>query len=262
MDHEAPNHPMTSVLKGLIAVGVCLGAILTGLGWLAHWWPALDLVNNGLPATAAGAVLLVCLGAITRDWRLIVASALLATINVALVVSALQGAAADAAPGSERFLRIATFNLWAGNERMDNVAKFLGDTDADAVVLQEMTTEHWSTLHQALGSRYPYSLGEAGLVILSKHPILAEGRIDRPGYPPWMSLMLRWARIEVNGTTFELVGSSRAALLSRARGRGHRGGDAIRASPDAASHRCRGFQHEPLDGEAGALHGSDGAQAL
>jgi endonuclease/exonuclease/phosphatase (EEP) superfamily protein YafD len=206
MDHEAPNHPMTSVLKGLIAVGVCLGAILTGLGWLAHWWLALDLVNNGLPATAAGAVLLVCLGAITRDWRLIVASALLATINVALVVSAPQGAAADAAPGSERFLRIATFNLWAGNERMDNVAKFLGDTDADAVVLQEMTTEHWSTLHQALGSRYPYSLGEAGLVILSKHPILAEGRIDRPGYPPWMSLMLRWARIEVNGTTFELVG--------------------------------------------------------
>ena len=139
MDHEAPNHPMTSVLKGLIAAGVCLGAILTGLGWLAHWWPALDLVNNGLPATAAGAVLLVCLGAITRDWRLIVASALLATINVALVVSAPQGAAADAAPGSERFLRIAAFNLWAGNERMDNVAKFLGDTDADAVVLQEMT---------------------------------------------------------------------------------------------------------------------------
>ena len=151
MDHEAPNHPMTSVLKGLIAVGVCLGAILTGLGWLAHWWLALDLVNNGLPATAAGAVLLVCLGAITRDWRLIVASALLATINVALVVSAPQGAAADAAPGSERFLRIATFNLWAGNERMDNVAKFLGDSDADAVVLQEMTTEHWSTLHQTLG---------------------------------------------------------------------------------------------------------------
>ena len=32
MDHEAPNHPMTSVLKGLIAAGVCLGAILTGLG--------------------------------------------------------------------------------------------------------------------------------------------------------------------------------------------------------------------------------------
>jgi endonuclease/exonuclease/phosphatase (EEP) superfamily protein YafD len=130
-------------------------------------------------------VLLVCLAAITRDWRLIVPSALLAAINVALVVSALQGAAAAATRRSERFLRVATFNLWAGNERMDDVAKFLADTDADAVVLQEMTADHWSTLHQALGSGYPYSLGEAGLVILSKHPILAEGRIDRPGYPPW-----------------------------------------------------------------------------
>ncbi|HEV7462779.1 MAG TPA: endonuclease/exonuclease/phosphatase family protein [Methyloceanibacter sp.] len=147
---------MTSVLKGLIAACVCAGAILTGLGWLAHWWPPLDLVNSGLPATAAGTVLLFCLAAITRDWRLIVASALLAAINVALVVSALHGAAADAAPGSERFLRIATFNLWRGNERMDDVAKFLADTDVDAVVLQEVTAAHWSTLHQALGS--PLSL--------------------------------------------------------------------------------------------------------
>ena len=47
---------MTSWLKGLIVAGVLLGASLTGLGLLAQWWPALDIVNNGLPFVAAGAV--------------------------------------------------------------------------------------------------------------------------------------------------------------------------------------------------------------
>jgi endonuclease/exonuclease/phosphatase family metal-dependent hydrolase len=61
-------------------------------------------------------------------------------------------------------------------------------------------------LRQALHTRYPFSVGDWGIVILSKHPILAEGRIDRPGYPPWISLMLRWVRIEVNGTPLDLAG--------------------------------------------------------
>lgn len=74
------------------------------------------------------------------------------------------------------------------------------------MVLQEVTRRHGTALRQALQSRYPFSLGDTGIVILSKHSILAEGRIDRPGYPPWSSLMLRWARLDVNGTTFELAG--------------------------------------------------------
>jgi endonuclease/exonuclease/phosphatase (EEP) superfamily protein YafD len=197
---------MTSWLRGLIVACVLLGACLTGLGLLAQWWPALDLVNNGLPFVAAGAVLILGLAAVTQDWRLILPAALLAAVNILLVIATLHGAAVEAAPGSQRFLRIATFNLWSGNDRMDEVAKFLAKIDADAVVLQEVTREHGAVLRQALQSRNPYILGETGLVILSKHPILAEGRIDRPGFPPRISLMLRWARLDVNGTTFELVG--------------------------------------------------------
>lgn len=103
---------------------------------------------------------------------------------------------------------VVTFNLWDRNERMDDVVKFLAEADADAVALQEVTREHGTALRQALGSLYPFALGETRLVILSKHTILAEGRIDRPGYPPWISLMLRWARarLDVNGTVFELAG--------------------------------------------------------
>jgi endonuclease/exonuclease/phosphatase (EEP) superfamily protein YafD len=84
--------------------------------------------------------------------------------------------------------------------------KSLAETDADVVVLQEVTRDHASKLQEVLGARYPYRLGETGLVILSKHPIIAEGLVDRPRCPPRISLMLRWARLDIDGTMFELAG--------------------------------------------------------
>lgn len=197
---------MRAWLKGLTVAGLIVGAGLTLLGLLARWWPTLDLVNNGLLFVTAGAIALLCLALASRDWRLIAPAALLAAVNVMLVIAALPGAAADAAPGSPRFIRVVTFNLWHHNDRMNDVAKFLAETDADAVVLQEATKPHIALLRQALRSQYPFSVGDWGIIILSKHPILADGRVDRPGYPPWISLMVRWVELEVNGTKFELAG--------------------------------------------------------
>ncbi|MBC8013807.1 MAG: hypothetical protein H7X74_06990 [Methyloceanibacter sp.] len=79
---------MTSWLKGLIVAGVVLGASLTVLGLCAQWWPALDIVNNGLPFVAAAAVLVLGLAALTRDWRLILPAALVTAVNVMLVIGA------------------------------------------------------------------------------------------------------------------------------------------------------------------------------
>jgi endonuclease/exonuclease/phosphatase (EEP) superfamily protein YafD len=115
---------------------------------------------------------------------------LLAIINSTHFVLSLQGAQ-ETAPGAARFLRVVTFNVWHHNDRIDDIAKFLTDTDADLVVMQEMTGDNWSKLRAALGSRYPYSLGDFGLVILSKYRIAEDGRVARGGYPPWVSLMLR-----------------------------------------------------------------------
>ena len=76
----------------------------------------------------------------------------------------------------------------------------------DVVVFQEMTRSHLARLLLTFGARYPHRVGDSGLVILSKHPILADGRVDRPGYPGWISLMVRWVRLDVNGTAVELAG--------------------------------------------------------
>ena len=197
---------MSFVVKPLATAGLVIGAILTLLGLLARWFPALDIVNNGLPFLLAGTLFVLILAALARSGMLAVLATLLVVINCTHFALALQGGAQEAAPGAARFLRVVTFNVWHHNDRIGDIAKFLADTDADLVVMQEMTGDHWSKLRAALGSRYPYSLGDFGLVILSKYKFIENGRVDRGGYPAWSSLMLRWAKIEVNGTTFELAG--------------------------------------------------------
>ena len=186
--------------------GSPVGLALTGLGRLAQWWPALDLVNNGLPVLAAGAIALCTLAVVTRDWRSIALAALLAAINVGLIVAGLAGAAAEAAPDAKRFLRVATFNLWFENERIDEVDTFLNQTDADVVMLQEVTGEHLAPLHKGLDARYPYSVGDFGIVIFSKYAIKADGRVDRAGYPESLRLLARWVELDVHGTAVEVVG--------------------------------------------------------
>ena len=103
-------------------------------------------------------------------------------------------------------MRVVTFNIRFDNDRIDGVDKFLNDTDADVVVLQEVTKDHLAPLHQGLDARYPHSLGEFGIVIFSKYPINADGRVDRPGYPEWIRLLARWVELDVNGTAVEVVG--------------------------------------------------------
>jgi endonuclease/exonuclease/phosphatase (EEP) superfamily protein YafD len=190
----------------MTAAGILFGALLTVLGLLAAWWPALDIINNGIPYLLAGGLILLGLAALTRKPWLIAGAILIVALNAYVLRSGLHGSAAMAPAGSERFLRVVTFNLWGGNDRMDEVSKFLADSDADVVVLQEVTRAHGALLRQSLQTAYPHATDGARIVILSKHPILAEGQLDRPGFPPWISLMLRWVRLEVNGFTFELAG--------------------------------------------------------
>lgn len=98
----------------------------------------------------AGTLLLLVLAFFARDLRLIAAAAAVLAINLWLSAAAIQDAAPQATAGSERALRVVTFNLWRGNDRIDEVAAFLADQAADAVVLQEATRAHGEMLRRAL----------------------------------------------------------------------------------------------------------------
>ena len=194
------------MLKIPVLIGLSGAALLTAVGLLANWLPFLDLINNGLPLLISGCLLLLALALVSRGRFLIAAATLLAVINGAVLFAALREAAPAAASESSRLMRVTTFNLSSRNDRMEDVAKFLAASDSDVIVLEETTRAHLAKLRQALGSRYPHIVGDWSIVILSKHPILAEGRADPEGYPPWVSPMARWARIKVKGVAVEIAG--------------------------------------------------------
>jgi endonuclease/exonuclease/phosphatase (EEP) superfamily protein YafD len=196
---------MSKLLRVIVVAGLVASALLTAAGLLAYWRPALDIVNNGLPFLAVGCLALLGLALAARNRMLIVAAAILLVLNAALFLTSLPGFAPDAPEGSTRFLRVATFNLWGGNEHTDSIVAFLDKIDADAVVLEEVRTHHKDLLAR-LDKLYPHRAGDYGLVILSKYPILTDGRIDRASQPPWISLIIHWVRLDVNGTQFDLVG--------------------------------------------------------
>ena len=58
-------------LRAITAAGIVAGALLSAAGLLAPWWPALDIVNNGVPYLLAGALILLGLAALTRKLWLI-----------------------------------------------------------------------------------------------------------------------------------------------------------------------------------------------
>jgi endonuclease/exonuclease/phosphatase (EEP) superfamily protein YafD len=196
---------MSRLLRAIVVTGLAAGTVLTAIGVLAYWRTALDIVNNGLPLLTVGCVALLGLAFADGKRTLIGAAALLVAVNFALLLTGMSGAAPEAREGSERFLRVATFNLWGPNDHAGRIEKFLDDTNPDAVVLEEVRQHHRAFLDD-LARRYPHRAGDNGLVILSKYPILEDGRVDRAGFPPWMSLIVRWARLDVNGTEVELAG--------------------------------------------------------
>ncbi len=197
---------MSKPLRAIVATGLVVGVALLALCVLANWCPPLDIVNDGLPFLAAGSVALLALAFTTGSRKRIGAAAILLALVFTLLLSGLPGMAPQAPDGSERFLRVVTFNLWGRNDHhLDRVAALLADADADAVVLQEARGHHTAFL-ETLSTRYPHRTGENGLVILSKYPILSDNRIDREGYPPWISLMVLRATLDVNGKPVDLAG--------------------------------------------------------
>ncbi|ODR99179.1 hypothetical protein AUC68_03925 [Methyloceanibacter methanicus] len=202
--------PISKLLNAAIIAGCLFAAAALVAGVLADAYPALDIVNNGLPFLVAGLAVLLLLSLVLRSRMLIVTTGALLAVALAILIPNLAGAAPKAANGAERFLRIATFNMWGkGDLHEQKVEDFLAETKPDAVVLEEVRWKHEDFLER-MKARYPFQAGGHGLVILSKHPIVDKGRLDRPNEPYWRSLIVNWARLDVDGTPVDLVGAHMA----------------------------------------------------
>jgi hypothetical protein len=104
-----------------------------------------------------------------RNRMLIIATVSLLAIALAVLIPNLSGAASSTPKNAERFLRVATFNVWGkGNIRAKEV--------------------------------------EGGLVILSKHLVVDKGWLGSSHELCRLSPTGKWARVDVDGRNIDVVG--------------------------------------------------------
>ena len=73
-------------LRDIVAAGLVVCTALITLGILANWVPALDVVNDGFPFLAAGALALLALALFTGISTLIVGGVILVSVIVIVIL--------------------------------------------------------------------------------------------------------------------------------------------------------------------------------
>ncbi len=177
---QAPQRSETGFLLRAVLVaflwlaGVGLaGVSLAALAGPLHW--TFLLLTHFRPWMAAAALLLtlLALGLRQRWWVL---ALLLCLVANAWPVAVAWNARAPLDAGSDgRQIKVLTFNLYYGNDHLDEVRRRILASDADLVLLSEVLARH-APLIQALAAAYPYhalpgSEGGQGEALFSRLPL-------------------------------------------------------------------------------------------
>ncbi len=187
--------PIVKALLAAVALCLCLGVVL---GFAGRVHPALDTLSLVRPVAALICLLAVVLP-VTRRMRW------------ALLASAIAGISTTAPlflPGNDGgTLRVYSKNLWYRNNQLAALADDIRESDADVVMLQEVSDRN-NTILAALADTYPHQhlcrpSGWSGIAVLSRVPLagvvcsdrraLAAGRIMHDGRAVWVaSVHLPW----------------------------------------------------------------------
>ena len=161
-------------VTGLLGLGVAGVLAVSLLGFLGrmHW--AIDLFSHFRVQylVVAGVVLALCL--VFRWWKLAVGAAAAVAVNAAMILPLYRSptpiAAAQATP-----LTVASVNLQYTNHQADTIKNFLNRTDADVVVLIELSYWHEEAL-QNMDTPYRLVLAEPadhafGIGVMVRDPL-------------------------------------------------------------------------------------------
>ena len=139
-------------------VGYCLG-LVTVAGFFGGSWWVLDLLAGFRHQLAIALMVCALVAAFARWRKTAVAIGLLGAVNLALVVPLYIG---PSRPQTGE-LRIVSFNVLASNRRFAEVVDFIRSSEADVVVLHEVT-RRWEQEIEAAAATFddwPYEITEA-----------------------------------------------------------------------------------------------------
>lgn len=202
-------------MRALAAAGVGIAAVAAA-GHLGGLWWRFDLIANVRPQLAVVLLVFATALAVGRRWRWTAVVGAVALVEVATVVPLFVAPAAPAAPSGER-IRVVTFNLYASNDRYDDVIEFLSSLDADVVFLHE-ASRPWEEAfaaadlpHQVVVTRSPDLI--FGTLVLAPPGAEVVGRGFSVGEPRAVSVGMTTDR----GTDVALLGIHPLAPTSAGR---------------------------------------------
>jgi endonuclease/exonuclease/phosphatase (EEP) superfamily protein YafD len=139
-------------------VGYCLG-LVTVAGFFGGSWWVLDLLAGFRHQLAIALMACALVAAFARWRKTAVAIGLLGAVNLALVVPLYIG---PSRPQTGE-LRIVSFNVLASNRRFAEVVDFIRGSEADVVVLHEVTSRWEQEIEEAAATfdDWPYEITEA-----------------------------------------------------------------------------------------------------
>jgi endonuclease/exonuclease/phosphatase (EEP) superfamily protein YafD len=161
--------------------------------------------RRGFPALAAvfapylfAPLLLLAPAALRRDARLL--RALLLTCALAYIrwFRPPRSKGPASRPPAGPIFSVMTWNFLFSRPQVEDIVRFLAASPAEVVALQELTAEHVHRIagDPTLAQRFPYQIlwpyrYGAGMALLSRYPILAQGKLE---HPPTV-----WTRLELGG---------------------------------------------------------------
>ncbi len=192
------------VLRYVLRLAVLGLGLATLLSFFGSYKYALDLFSHFrvhfLIASAVAALLLI----VIRD-RAAAVVAMLVFLGNAIGLWPQQTAGTADAATATRTLNLVTFNIWASNTDIDDVAAYLLETDADIIVLQEYWLQT-KKLKRLLKARYPWQtdckkVSYCDIALFSKEPWTKTG-IVKPGSvrPPTL-----WAKFGTGDTAYTIA---------------------------------------------------------
>jgi endonuclease/exonuclease/phosphatase (EEP) superfamily protein YafD len=139
-------------------VGYCLG-LVTVAGFFGGSWWVLDLLAGFRHQLAIALMVCALVAAFARWRKTAVAIGLLGAVNLALVVPLYIG---PSRPQTGE-LRIVSFNVLASNRSFADVVDFIRGSEADVVVLHEVTRRWEQEIEEAAATfdDWPYEITEA-----------------------------------------------------------------------------------------------------
>jgi endonuclease/exonuclease/phosphatase (EEP) superfamily protein YafD len=192
------------VRRAVLAAGWLLAAAMSAAALIRTFRSDTQPVLIGTQAVAGWLLLPSYPLAVAAFWRkrrvLGVVAVTLSLLQAGWAVQTVSWGHVRAVPPGSVPIRIVTSNVLFDNPGISELSTDLAATGADAVVLQEITPEHFSALvHSALGKVYPHHLADPlagfhGTAIFSKLPLTGRA-IDVAGYP-----MLRADLVTASGT--------------------------------------------------------------